>query len=117
MGDEDTILPLILGRLNQLSDGLGELKAQIVAVGGTAERTLVQATRTNGRMDAAESRLTNIEEHGRLDAANTRGRKSQREDDLAAIRGLRDFANDFWPLILGAALGGGGAVAFIWSLL
>ena len=109
--------PLVLSRLNELADALSEVKAEVVAVGGTSERTLVQATKTNGRMDAAESRLNEIEERGRLDAAVGRGRKAQREDDLAVVRGVRDFANDFWPLILGAALGGAGAVAFIWSLL
>ena len=108
--------PLVLSRLNELSDALGEVKAEVVAVAGTAERTLVQATKTNGRMDAAESRLDKIEEGSRLEAAIGRGRRAQRDDDLAVVRGVRDFANDFWPLILGAALGGAGVVAFVWSL-
>lgn len=117
MSDEtEAILPLILGRLNQLSDGLGELKTQIVAVGGTAERTLLQATKTNGRMDAAEQRLDGIDEAARLTEAAQLGRRAQRDADLAVVRGVRDFANEFWPLIMGATLGGAGVVAFVWSL-
>ena len=109
--------PLVLSRLNELADALSEVKAEVVAVGGTSERTLVQATKTNGRMDAAESRLNSIELAARLDAALRSGRQAQRSDDLALVRGVRTFANEFWPLILGAALGGAGGVAFLWSLL
>ena len=117
MSDETTMWPLVLSRLNELSDALSEVKAEVVAVGGTSERTLVQATKTNGRMDAAESRLNSIELAARLDAALRSGRQAQRSDDLALVRGVRTFANEFWPLILGAALGGAGGVAFLWSLL
>ena len=39
--------PLVLSRLNELADALSEVKAEVVAVGGTSERTLVPVSYTH----------------------------------------------------------------------
>ena len=117
MSDLPSVLPNILTRLDQLADGIGELKAELVAVGTVGQQTLIQATRTNGRMTQAEERLTVMEARHAAEDNVAKGRKDQRADDLKIIDGIRAFASEFWPLIVGAALGGVGVSAFLWNSL
>ena len=112
-----SVLPTILTRLDQLADGIGELKAELVAVGVTGQQTLAQATKTNGRMTDAESRLVELEKRHAKEDNIIVGRKAQRADDIAIIDAVRAFALEFWPLIVGAALGGVAVSAFLWRAL
>ena len=117
MTDLPGVLPNILTRLDQLADGIGELKAELVAVGTVGQATLAQATKTNGRMTTAEARLDDMERRHAKEDNLALGRKAQRADDLAIIDGVRAFASEFWPMIVGAALGGVGVSAFLWNIL
>ena len=117
MSELPGVLPNILSRLDQLADAIGEVKAELVAVGAVGQQTLVQATRTNGRMSDAEARMDAMEKRHDKEDNIAVGRRSQRADDLAIIDGVRAFASEFWPMIVGAALGGVGVSAFLWNIL
>lgn len=108
-------LPHILDRLDALSDGLSEVKQEIVAVGSTAERTLVQATKTNGRVTVTEERLDAIDLATKLSDAEAEGRRAQRKDDVAKIDAVKTFGTDYLPWIGMVGFGALSVFLFIWS--
>lgn len=71
-----------------VANALSEVKGEIVAVGATAERTLRQATKTNGRVDTLEDRVDQHrnEHHDAELIALTR--RKQREEVRRAVFGL-----------------------------
>ena len=117
MTDLPGVLPNILTRLDQLANAIGEVKGELIKVGMVGEQTLTQATKTNGRMTDAEARLAAMEARHAKEDNIAAGRKAQRADDIAIIDGVRAFASEFWPMIVGAALGGVGVSAFLWNIL
>lgn len=87
------------------------------------ERTNEHLARLNGQV---AKNVAALGVHGdrldALEAANqrsedvARGRREQRADDLERIKTVRDTLTDFWPLVLGAILGGVGVGSFLWGV-
>lgn len=61
MTDETAFQQLVIDTLNVLTQGYKEIKQELIAVGMTAQQTLQQATKTNGRVDQLERRADALE--------------------------------------------------------
>ena len=110
-------------KFDKLDDRLGEgekrfdkMQLDLQELRGVTKETLEQAKTTNGRVTSAEDRLDVLEDENRRAADVARGRREQRADDLERIKTLRDTLTDFWPLALGAILGGVGVGSFLWGV-
>lgn len=105
MGNDDAIAALIpivtqvSGQIVTLTSEVGDLKGEIAAVKTTGEATLLQATKTNGRMTVAEANITQLQQAAAIE---------QHDEQLADKREAQDFAKQLaWrPLIASAGLGG-----------
>ena len=117
---EQTAATIVLAALAELSrrvdalhDGVGEIKAEIVALSLTGQKTLEQATRTNGRLTKVESRQAEHDEWHVIQDATIKGRKAQREDDFATLNNVRDVLADYIPLAFAVAIGVGSTLLFV----
>lgn len=102
-------------RVDTLHDSMGEIKAELVAVSLTGQKTLEQATRTNGRLTKAESRLDEHDEWHIVQEATALGRKAQREDDIAKFGWITDTIKDYWKWGMFVALGGAAVMDLFWN--
>ncbi len=93
------------------------LEHSIAEVKRIAEETRTEARRTNGRVTELEAwksaRIAALADA----AAEERGAAKQRREYWSRVDFIRGFIDDFWPLILGAVLGGIGAGSFLWRVL
>ena len=74
-----------------------------------------QVAKANGRTGTNESAIRQIHERHMAQDNVAKGRKEQRMEYVAAIGSLRAWVNDFWPLVVGAAVGGAGVIGLIWG--
>ena len=105
VGDE-SIMAHILHNLDQLRTSIGEVKAEMVAVQLVGQKTLEQATRTNGRLSKAESRLDEHDEWHVVAEATASGRKAQRDDDIAKLDLVTSIFDRYWKYAVMVALAG-----------
>lgn len=103
-------------RVDALHDGVGEIKAEIVALSLTGQKTLEQATRTNGRLTKVESRQDEHDEWHVVQDATTKGRREQRQHDLESLNQLRDLVAEYIPLAFAVALGVTSTLLFVGKL-
>lgn len=118
MSEQNAFESLVIDRLKELAAGqdlmtasVSELKDEIVAVGSTAERTLNQATKTNGRVDALEATvalLKSFHHDADLVAAT---RKEQVEEVKAKAFGLVRALDH--PIVTGAIIAALGLVGWV----
>ncbi len=123
VADETAFERLVIEQLTQLQRGHAEIKAEIVAVGTVAQRTLEQATRTNGRVDALETerervfeRIDALEDRNQAADIASRARQQQRQEDREKVRGALDTAKAAWPLALAVLIGAGVIWGALWGL-
>lgn len=108
-GEEPTALGLVAGlidglvkKMDVLQSGMAELKSEVVAVGSTAERTLNQATRTNGRVDKAERDIEELQRRILHEDAVNEGRAEIRAANRTRFMAIWDRAEK--PVITGAMM-------------
>lgn len=100
---------------------VAQAKNQAENVAGNAAITM-RLDLANERLDVANGRTTNnelriatMEAAAHLSAALAAGRKAQRDDDYAKVRSVQTFFSDFWPLLLGVAIGAAAIVTLAWD--
>lgn len=117
-GDIRTAFTLLVRTVERLEDKLdqgieaiGEVKREQVAQGLVGEQTLVQATKTNGRMDRAEQWQRDHEGvHGVAERAAGReqGYDDRKADEVAMLRKVGAMVGKWGPyglLVLLAGIG------------
>ena len=112
---------LVITRLESLQKGHEEIKAEIVAVGHTAEQaltvsaqTLEQAKVTNGRVTLLENWQDSFEDDTENGASFAAGRQSVRDGDKAMARKLISLVGKYAPYGIGALLLGVGMRLGAW---
>lgn len=118
MAGESAFEQLVIETLKQHTHAFDEVKNEVVAVGTVAQRTLEQATRTNGRvnghdvaMAAMLDRLEALENRNKVADITASAKKEQRAEDREKVRTAFDTVKDAWPLLAGLLIGG----AAIWA--
>lgn len=120
VADSDAFEQLVIETLKQHTQAFDEVKHEVVAVGSVAQRTLEQATRTNGRVNGHDEalarmleRLAALEHRNRESDIAANARQQQRSDDREKVRGVLDWVKEAWPLVAGVAI----AVTTFWAAL
>lgn len=118
MGSDDAIqalIPLVTtisGHMVEITSNLGDVKAEISEVKATGEATLVQATKTNGRMTTAEGAINDLKTA--VAVLQNDGKHSEHDDERAdeERRSIRDTVrNGFW--LIASAVAGGAATQIL----
>lgn len=101
--------------LVRVLEGIGEVKANLVAMHVTLEGILREDVKRNGRLERIEARHHSLEEKEKVQE----GRILQRKDDKARIWGVLSFLNDWkssLPIVLaGAYVLGRFGIESIWT--
>lgn len=88
-------------RHEKMSDGIDTLSNRVDRQNGGVAKALNWIAEHDARMESA--------------AIMAAGRKAQRSDDMAVVRGVQTFLSDYAPLIIGIAIGAVGVGAVIWD--
>lgn len=79
---------IVIEWLKKLDAGQGELKEEVVANQAISERTLLQATKTNGRVDALEDTVAYLQGLQHDAEVSNAARQQQRQEVKAAAFGV-----------------------------
>lgn len=120
VAEQSAFEQLVIEQLGQLQRGHAEIKAEIVAVGTVSQRTLEQATRTNGHVAEHEAairrlfeRLESLEDREHDADVAENARRAQRQEDREKVRTALDTVKDAWPLAAALVL----SVATVWAMV
>lgn len=120
VAEQSAFEQLVIETLKQHTQAFDEVKHEVVAVGSVAQRTLEQATRTNGRVNGHDvalaamlDRLESLESRNRDADLVASARKEQRQEDREKVKTAVDWARDVWPLAAAGVL----FVGTVWALV
>lgn len=124
-GDEPLIVTMFQSlerHLERVGDRLDEADEWMRRADGHMQDLTAKVAIQNGGVKRALTELTDMQAWKHSHDADTlqlaarlEGRRAQRADDLAKVDGLRDFAKEWLPLIVGAILSITGLGAFAWG--
>src|SRR3990167_6270268 len=101
--------------LVRVLEGIGEVKANLVAMHVTLEGILREDVKRNGRIERIEARHSELEKERKI----VEGRSLQRKEDKAKVWGVLSFLNDWkssLPIVLaGAYVMGRFGIESIWT--